>query len=69
MRKCLYSIEYDNIVVYDWDTEKDCIFVTYAEAQIARHKVAKLYKERFPQYKTKFKDFKIVKYLQETEAK
>lgn len=69
MRKCLYSIEYDDIVVYDWDTERDCIFVTYAEAQIARHKVSKLYKERFPQYKTKFKDFKIVKYLQETEAK
>jgi hypothetical protein len=69
VKKCLYSIEYDNIVVYDWDAKRDCIFVTYAEAQITRHKVAKLYKERFPQYKTKFKDFKIVKYLQETEAK
>lgn len=69
MRKYLYSIEYDNIVVYDWDAKRDCIFTTYTEAQIARHEVAKSYKERFPQYKTKFKDFKIVKYLQETEAK
>lgn len=69
MRKSLYSIEYDNIVVYDWGAKRDCIFTSYGEAQIARHKIAKLYKERFPQYKTKFKDFKIVKYLQETEAK
>lgn len=69
MRKCLYSIEYDNIVVYDWDAKRDCVFTTYSEAQIDRHKIAKLYKERFPQYKTKFKDFKIVKYLQEAEAK
>ena len=69
MRKCLYSIEYDNIVVYDWDAKKDCVFSTYIEAQIARHKVAKSYKHRFPKYKTKLKNFKIVKYLQETEVK
>lgn len=68
MKKCLYTIEYDNIIVYNWETKKDCVFLTYIEAQIDRHKAAKSYKKRFPQYKTKFKDFKIVKYLQETEA-
>lgn len=67
MNKSLYTVEFEELIVYDWEKKKDSIFECRREAQIARHKLFQYYKQYFPQYKYRFKDFKIVEYIQKNK--
>lgn len=69
MKKSLYALEYkvgdSQIIVFNCEGKRDSIFLTHYEAKVEKHNIFQYYKTHYPQEKYKFRDFKIVKYIQE----
>ena len=63
-----YKINEQAVIVYDWTNKRDAIFTSLFEAKKARHDLYHFYKGHFKAFKkTKFADYKIVKYKEVTE--
>ena len=65
--KTIYAIELDDIVVWDWEKERDAIYLSLYEAKQEKHKIWWYYKKNLAGMKNvKFKDFKIVGYIKQS---
>lgn len=61
--KQIYTIEFDGLIVFDWQSERDAIFYSLYSARQCRHKIYNYYKIHFESFKNvKMKDFKIKTY-------
>ena len=62
MEKIIYAIEYENVIVFDYEKNCDAIYLSLYEAKQRKHLIYNYVKQFKCLKKCKFKDFKIVEY-------
>ena len=67
-QKELYAVEYNNLVVWDFQHKAEAVYLSLFEANQNKHRIWQYYKQSFEIFKkVKFRDFKIVKYIANKE--